>query len=123
MPFAIDHRGRPLFLISNMAMHTQNLKADSRSSLFVGQANVDGDPLGSARATVIGLSEPFPPGELDSVREAYLASPAQDLGHTRFSRHSVLAAWEKCFARSTHGWGALSLSRSCPEAVNRSRID
>ena len=29
MPFALDASGRPIFLISNMAMHTQNLKADS----------------------------------------------------------------------------------------------
>src|SRR3979490_1233723 len=37
MPFALDSLGRPIFLISNMAMHTQNLKTDPRCSLFVGQ--------------------------------------------------------------------------------------
>ena len=73
MPFALDPAGRPLFLISNMAMHTQNLKAEPRCSLFVGQANADGDPLGAARATLIGLAEPVPASELDSVREIYLA--------------------------------------------------
>ena len=35
MPFALDAAGRPLFLISNMAMHTQNLRADPRASLFL----------------------------------------------------------------------------------------
>ena len=60
MPFTLDPAGRPLFLISNMAMHTQNLKADPRCSLFVGQANADGDPLGAARATLIGLADLFP---------------------------------------------------------------
>src|ERR1700749_1703059 len=49
MPFALDSAGQPLFLISNMAMHTQNLKGEPRCSLFVGQANADGDPLGAAR--------------------------------------------------------------------------
>lgn len=73
MPFALDPAGRPLFLISNMAMHTQNLKAEPRCSLFIGQANADGDPLGSARSTLIGLAESVPASELDSVREAYLA--------------------------------------------------
>src|ERR1035438_4272179 len=34
MPYAIDERGRPIFLISNMAMHTQNLQADPRASLL-----------------------------------------------------------------------------------------
>jgi putative heme iron utilization protein len=29
--------GRPIFLISTMAMHTQNLQADSRASLLVTQ--------------------------------------------------------------------------------------
>jgi heme iron utilization protein len=73
MPFALDSAGRPLFLISNMAMHTQNLKGEPRCSLFIGQANADGDPLGAARATLIGLAEPVPTSELHLVREAYLA--------------------------------------------------
>src|SRR5271155_4714740 len=64
MPFALDPAGRPIFLISNMAMHTQNLKADPRCSLFVGQALVDGDPLGSSRATLIGVAEPVPGPEI-----------------------------------------------------------
>src|SRR5438309_10531168 len=44
MPFAIDPAGRPTFLISHMAMHTQNLTADSRCSPLIEQANADGDP-------------------------------------------------------------------------------
>jgi putative heme iron utilization protein len=56
-----------------MAMHTQNLKADPRCSLFVAQVSADGDPLGAARATLVGNAEPVPDGELASVRETYLA--------------------------------------------------
>ena len=33
MPYGLDERGRPLFLISTMAMHTQNLHADPRAKL------------------------------------------------------------------------------------------
>ena len=55
-----------------MAMHTQNLKAEPRCSLFVGQAGVDDDPLGSARATLLGSAEPVPADELPVVREIYL---------------------------------------------------
>jgi hypothetical protein len=73
MPFALDPAGRPIFLISNMAMHTQNLKADPRCSLFVGQASPDGDPLGAARATLIGQAESVPEHDAASVRERYLA--------------------------------------------------
>src|SRR5579863_1894601 len=73
MPFALDAAGRPIFLISSMAMHTQNLKADPRCSLFVGQSGADGDPLGAARATLIGHGEPVQEPEVSSVREKYLA--------------------------------------------------
>ena len=72
MPFALDEAARPLFLISNMAMHTQNLKDDPRCSLFITQAAVDGDPLGAARVTLIGRAEQVPDHDRTSVREAYL---------------------------------------------------
>src|SRR5277367_2122179 len=73
MPFALDSFGRPIFLISNMAMHTQNLKTDSRCSLFVCQAGADGDALGAARATLIGNAEPVPENDVADARERYLA--------------------------------------------------
>ncbi len=72
MPYSLDAAGRPIFLISNMAMHTQNLRADSRASLFVAQPALDGDPLGAARATLIGNAEPVPGSDLASVREIYV---------------------------------------------------
>ncbi len=74
MPYELDAAGRPVLLISTMAMHTQNLKADPRASLFVAQSAVDGDPLGAARATLIGKAEAVPSGEVASVREIYIAS-------------------------------------------------
>lgn len=73
MPYALDPAGRPLFLISNMAMHTQNLKADSRASLFVEQTGADGDPLGAARATLMGHVELVPQQDIVGARELYLA--------------------------------------------------
>src|ERR1700731_4101667 len=72
MPFALDGRGRPIFLISSMAMHTQNLKNDPRCSLFVAQQAGDGDPLGAARATLMGNAAVVPAEELASVRHVYL---------------------------------------------------
>ena len=73
MPYALDAAGRPLLLISNMAMHTQNLKADPHTSLFVSQNAADGDPLGAARATLVGLAAPVPAEDLAEAREHYLA--------------------------------------------------
>jgi len=73
MPYALDSVGRPLFLISNMAMHTQNLKADPRASLFITQPAADGDPLGAARATLIGNILQVSEKEKADARELYLA--------------------------------------------------
>ena len=73
MPFALDEFGRPLFLISNMAMHTQNLKADPHASLFVTNAAADDDPLGAARATLVGNALAVPAEDLPVAREQYLA--------------------------------------------------
>ena len=72
MPYALDAAGRPVFLISNMAMHTQNLKAEPRASLFVSQSAADGDPLGAARATLVGRAALVSDDENASVREVYL---------------------------------------------------
>jgi heme iron utilization protein len=73
MPYALDVAGRPIFLISSMAMHTQNLKADPRASLFVEQTGADGDPLGAPRATLLGHVELVPQPDLAAAREQYLA--------------------------------------------------
>ena len=70
MPFAIDDHGRPVFFISTMAMHTQNLLQDPRSSLLITQPDVSGDPLGAARLTLVGTAAEAPKEE---VRDLYLA--------------------------------------------------
>ncbi len=74
MPYALDAEGRPLFLISSMAMHTQNLKADPRASLFVAQAAAGEDPLGAARATLVGEARTVAESEIPAARESYLAA-------------------------------------------------
>ena len=88
MPFALDLEGRPLFLISNMAMHTQNLKAAPQASLFAAQTAADGDPLGAARATLVGLAEPVPDADLASAREQYLARHENSRGWVDFADFS-----------------------------------
>ena len=72
MPYSVDEAGRPIFLISNMAMHTQNIQADHRASLFVGQGG-DDDPLGTARATLVGDVLPVPEDEILEARQRYLS--------------------------------------------------
>jgi heme iron utilization protein len=75
MPYALDEQGRPLLLISSMAMHTQNLSADGRASLLVTQST-KGDPLAAGRVTVMGEVLRVPQGERDLVKAAYLARHA-----------------------------------------------
>lgn len=73
MPYGLDEIGRPIFLISTMAMHTQNLQADPRSSLLVTQADAKGDPLGASRVTLLGKVLPIPELEAAEARKLYLA--------------------------------------------------
>jgi len=70
MPYAADEQGRPIFFISSMAMHTQNLHQDSRASLLITQPESDGDPLGAARVTLLGTAGEVPAAE---VRDLYLS--------------------------------------------------
>jgi hypothetical protein len=70
MPYAADELGRPIFFISSMAMHTQNLREDLRASLLITQPDVSGDPLGAARLTLLGNVTEAPAKE---VKELYLS--------------------------------------------------
>ena len=72
MPYALDGQGCPVFLISTMAMHTQNLQADPRASLFVTESGAGGDPLGSSRVTLIGRVSRIAEPDLAAARTVYL---------------------------------------------------
>ena len=71
MPYSLASDGSPVFLISGMAIHTQNVLGDPRASLLVMQSGNDADPLGMARATLLGTVsrvEDVP----DEMRDGYL---------------------------------------------------
>ena len=72
MPYGLDDHGRPIFLISTMAMHTQNLQADPRASLLVMQEDSEGEPLGASRVTLVGNVLPVPHTESATARDLYL---------------------------------------------------
>ncbi len=76
MPYALDHHANPIFLISTMAMHTQNLLADPHSSLLVTQPDAGGDPLGASRVTLLGNVLPAPEADVTEARKLYLARHA-----------------------------------------------
>ena len=72
MPYALEGAGRPVFLISTMAMHTQNLQQDGRAGLLVTQPEASGDPLGAARVTLVGNVSPIAETEVGEARRLYL---------------------------------------------------
>jgi len=72
MPYGLDDHGRPIFLISTMAKHTQNLQADPHASLLVTQPDTVGEPLGASRVTLLGNVLPVPKREWGVARKLYL---------------------------------------------------
>ena len=73
MPYGLDSEGRPSFLISTMAMHTQNILSDDRASLLVTAPNANEDPLGAGRVTLMGrVAKVRGPEDLTAVRKEYL---------------------------------------------------
>jgi heme iron utilization protein len=72
MPYGLDERGRPIFLISTMAMHTQNLQENPHASLLVTQTDGDSDPLGASRVTLVGNAMPVAEAEVAEARRLYL---------------------------------------------------
>ena len=98
MPYAADDDGRPIFLISTLAMHTQNLGADPRASLLVVERTGTEDPLAVGRITLMGSAARVPAAELSPVRATYLtrhanASSWVDFEDFAFWRLGVLDAY------------------------------
>ena len=77
MPYGLDDHGHPIFLISTMAMHTQNLQANPHASLLVTQPDASGDALGASRVTLLGNVLPVPEPEVAEARKLYLARYAK----------------------------------------------
>jgi heme iron utilization protein len=76
MPYGLDDNGRPIFLISTMAMHAQSLQADHHASLLVTQDDAETDPLGASRLTLVGYVLPIPKSEATDARKLYLVRHA-----------------------------------------------
>lgn len=57
-PFALDADARPLLLLSELAEHTRNVRADARASLLVQDSAARDDPQAGARVTLLGTLAP-----------------------------------------------------------------
>src|SRR4051812_27468605 len=56
LPFAVDERHRPVFLLSRLAEHTKNLVADGRAS-FMAHASIGSNVLAGERVSLVGDME------------------------------------------------------------------
>src|SRR3982074_364124 len=65
--------GSPILLISRLALHTQNILADSRVSLMLDE-RVEGDPLEGSRIMLAGRTEEAGSGDLEIIRRRYLSA-------------------------------------------------
>ena len=104
--YATDDAGAPLLLISELAEHTVNARGDDRVSMLVAAtAPRDGDPLGSARLTLLGRLRRA--DDQSSPRGAYLARHPYAGSYVDFSDFGF---WrlevEKC--RFVGGFGHMS---------------
>lgn len=70
MPYADDDAGSPLFLISQMAVHTKNLRAQTRATLLVAASS---GSLGSARISVMGDVAKVEGDAIQEVAQTYLS--------------------------------------------------
>ena len=104
--YAVDDAGSPLLLISELAEHTVNARADDRVSMLVTAATArQGDPLGSARLTLVGRLRRVDDQSLP--RDAYLERHPYAATYVDFSDFSF---WrlevEQC--RFVGGFGHMS---------------
>lgn len=72
--------GAPVLLLSELALHTRNLKADAKASLLFDASDGAGDPLAGGRVTVIGQVERMPETDAGPLKARFLARhPAAEI--------------------------------------------
>jgi putative heme iron utilization protein len=72
-PYALSSAGQPLLLLSGLAAHTHNLRADPRAGLFVGDRSAAADPQAGARLSLMGRAVPVGEADAPDARDRYLA--------------------------------------------------
>ena len=90
--YVLDHRAQPVFLLSDLAQHSRNIKQDPRSSLLVLESGAEEGVLARGRVTLVGETRSFEPEQ--ELRERYLryfpeAAGFMDTHDFRFYRMDV----------------------------------
>jgi putative heme iron utilization protein len=71
-PYVLDDAGRPLFLMSALAVHTKNLAANAHASLLVAEPAEGEAALSAGRLNLLGVVSPLPDDEAEEARRIYL---------------------------------------------------
>lgn len=71
-PYALSAAGQPLLLLSGLAAHTHNLRADPRAGMFVGDKSAAADPQAGARLSLMGRAQPLA-GDVADAAARYVA--------------------------------------------------
>ncbi|PVZ16147.1 MULTISPECIES: HugZ family protein [unclassified Pseudomonas] len=69
-PYCLDARGQPLLLISRIAQHTRNLKADPKCSLLLAAPGAE-DAQAAARLTVLAQARLLEPAQVEAAAQRY----------------------------------------------------
>lgn len=81
--FVAADDGDAVFLLSDLAEHTSNFKADPRASLFISPQMAGGRPLALERVTLVGEVERV--DDRNAFRDAYLDAHPHAVGYVDFS--------------------------------------
>ncbi|MFO0913906.1 MAG: pyridoxamine 5'-phosphate oxidase family protein [Pirellulales bacterium] len=98
VPYAVNDRGEPIFLISRLAVHTRNLEHDPRATLLVADRSITDNPLAAPRVAVMGQVQTIDAEDLDQARQIYLAQHPEAASFAQFGdfqwyRMSVVDAY------------------------------
>jgi putative heme iron utilization protein len=83
---ATEPGGAPTLLISRLALHTRNLKKDSRTSILIDGTGGLGDPLTGGRLTLTGAARP---STSPTALPRFLARHPSAEGYARFADFSM----------------------------------
>lgn len=81
VPYALAHDGKIVLVLSDLAEHTRNLRADPRASLFVQDPEAAGNPQAGARVCVMGRVNALQDQAREDARECYLARFPEGAGY------------------------------------------
>lgn len=105
---AVDDRGRPLMLLSQLAEHTQNLGACANASILLAEVTPPGSsPQSRGRVTLLGPCRPIAEPERDAASAIFLAAHPDAAQYASFKDFAYYCL-EPVALRYVRGFGRMS---------------